>query len=175
MEEITSYLLPQDLKTLSGKRIIFVGIGSSYWASRFAEFLWREYYKGNAVTEFLSIQSFDFVKSRYPVSHKDIVVVFSHRGTKTFSIEALEYAKKSKAITILITGIGSPLNDETDFRIETCNQENCGAFTISLTSTITRIVQWIGLNNTGFLATNTQNVPVFFHAINNEEYIVNKK
>ncbi|HYX55911.1 MAG TPA: hypothetical protein VE818_07110 [Nitrososphaeraceae archaeon] len=34
--------LPLDLNTLHSKRVIFVGIGSSYWAARFAEFLWRE-------------------------------------------------------------------------------------------------------------------------------------
>jgi hypothetical protein len=27
--------------------MVFVGIGSSYWASRFAEFLWREHNKIN--------------------------------------------------------------------------------------------------------------------------------
>jgi glucose-6-phosphate isomerase len=25
------------------KKIVFAGIGGSYWAARFAEFLWREY------------------------------------------------------------------------------------------------------------------------------------
>ncbi len=34
-----------------------------------------------------------------------------------------------------------------DFRIETCKQENCGAFTISLTSAIVRIIQLIGYPN----------------------------
>ncbi|MGH9965370.1 MAG: SIS domain-containing protein [Nitrososphaeraceae archaeon] len=143
--------LPVDLSTTRASRIVFVGIGSSYWVSKFAEFLWREYNKTNAIAELLSVQSFDFVKSKYFVSHKDVVVVFSHRGTKTFSIGALEVAKKYGATTILITGIGSPLNNDADFRIETCAQENCGAFTVSLTSAIARIVQWIGLSNIEFL------------------------
>jgi hypothetical protein len=83
----------------------------------------------------------------------DITVVFSHRGTKTFSTRALEIAKESGATTVLITGIGSPLmtNGKTDFRIETCTQENCGAFTISLTSAITRIIPWIGMYDPVFL------------------------
>jgi hypothetical protein len=67
-------------------------------------------------------------------------------------MQALEIAKKNyQATTILITGIGSPPNPNADFRIETCTQENCGAFTISLSSAITRIVQWIGLSNKDFL------------------------
>ena len=56
-------------------------------------------------------------------------------------------SKKFGATTILITGFGSPDNTAADIRIETCPQENCGAFTISLTSAIARIIQWIGLLN----------------------------
>ena len=107
---------------------------------------------GSAITP-SAVQSFDFVRSKYVLSRNDIAVVFSHRGTKTFSIKTLEIAKKSGATTVLVTGIGSPLtaNNKTDFRIETCPQENCGAFTISITSAITRIIQWIGMYNAVFL------------------------
>jgi fructoselysine-6-P-deglycase FrlB-like protein len=31
--------VPEDLTSISPKKIVFVGIGSSYWMSRFAEFL----------------------------------------------------------------------------------------------------------------------------------------
>ena len=68
-----------------------------------------------------------------------------NKRSKTFSIQALEAAKKSGATTILITGSGSPDNTAADIKIETCPQENCGAFTISLTSAIARMFQWIGL------------------------------
>jgi DNA-binding MurR/RpiR family transcriptional regulator len=80
-----------------------------------------------------------------------IVVVFSHRGNKTFSMQALEIAKKVyPATTVLITGIGSPANSNADFQIETCPQENCGAFTISLSCALARIIQWIGVSNKDF-------------------------
>jgi glucosamine--fructose-6-phosphate aminotransferase (isomerizing) len=148
--------LPEKLKNLQTDRIVFIGIGSSYWVARFAEFLWREYNAGTSITTTTtpsSIQSFDFVRSKYVVSKNDFVVVFSHRGTKNFSMKALEIAKERGATTVLITGIGSPLATlgQVNFRIETCPQENCGAFTISLTSAITRIIQWIGMYNTVFL------------------------
>jgi DNA-binding MurR/RpiR family transcriptional regulator len=77
------------------------------------------------------------------ISPNDIFVVFSHRGTKTFSIQSLGVAKKSGATTVLVTGLGSPNNltsttaattTAPDMGIETCAQENCGAFTISLIS-----------------------------------------
>jgi DNA-binding MurR/RpiR family transcriptional regulator len=42
----------------------------------------------------IGVQSYDFVNSRYIVSPDDIVVIFSHRGTKTFSLRALEVAKE---------------------------------------------------------------------------------
>jgi len=134
-------------------RIIFVGIGSSYWAARFSEFLWREFVNPDSI----SLQSYDFVRSKYLISANDIFVVFSHRGTKTFSIQSLDLAKKSGATTVLITGLGSPENltsttttsgtTTPDIRIETCAQENCGAFTISLTSALVRMIQWPGLLN----------------------------
>jgi fructoselysine-6-P-deglycase FrlB-like protein len=144
--------IPIELKNIQANRIILIGIGSSYWVSRIAEFLWREHNTAASITPY-SIQSFDFVRSKHIVSKNDIAVVFSHRGTKTFSIKALEIAKDNGATTVLITGIGSPLttDSKTDFRIETCPQENCGGFTISLTSAITRIIQWIGMYNAEFL------------------------
>lgn len=137
--------LPSALSTINSdkRRIVFVGIGSSYWTARISEFLWSEYINPNCI----SIQSYDFVGSPHYLTANDIFVVFSHRGTKTFSIQALEVAKRFGAITILVTGFKSPNNRAADIRIETCPQENCRAFTISLTSAITRIIQWIGLFN----------------------------
>jgi fructoselysine-6-P-deglycase FrlB-like protein len=138
--------LPTKLPSLDFKRIYFIGIGSSFWAAKIAEFLWREYVKMDAI----AIQSYDFVSSRYFVSSDDIVAVFSHRGTKTFSLRALRMAKrKFNAYTILITGLQSPIATNADFRIETCPQENCGAFTISLTSAIIRVLQWIDIFASG--------------------------
>ncbi len=146
--------IPMELKTISYKKIVFVGIGSSYCVARIAEFLWRAYVIVNdtfKTIEPLSVQSFDFVRSYRAISNKDMVVVFSHRAGKTFSIQALEAAKNHGARTVLITGIGSPSNPKADFRLETCLQENSEAFTISVTSAITRVIQWIGLYDRSFV------------------------
>jgi glucosamine--fructose-6-phosphate aminotransferase (isomerizing) len=140
--------LPSDLATLDFKRMYFVGTGSSFWVAKIAEFLWREYVQRDAIT----IHSYDFVNSKYFVSTDDVVVVFSHRGTKTFSRRALEIAKEHyNATTVLITGLHSPISTNTDIRIETCIQENCGAFTISLTSAIVRILQWLDIYLAGLI------------------------
>lgn len=140
--------LPSRLSALDFKKIYFIGIGSSFWVAKIAEFLWREYVEMDAT----AVQSYDFVNSRYIVSPDDIVVIFSHRGTKTFSIRALEVVKEHfGATTVLVTGMGSPISINTDIRIETCPQENCGAFTISLTSAIVRIMQWIDMYSEGLI------------------------
>lgn len=140
--------LPSRLSALDFKKIYFIGIGSSFWVAKIAEFLWREYVQMDAI----AVQSYDFVNSRYIVSPDDIVVIFSHRGTKTFSLRALEVVKEHfGAMTVLVTGMGSPISINTDIRIETCPQENCGAFTISLTSAIVRILQWIDMYSEGLI------------------------
>ena len=151
--------LPAELKNIGHNRIIFVGIGSSYCIACLARLLWTKYVTTLSINpdrtfspvEPLSVESFDFVKSQYILSNNDIVVVFSHRGSKTYSTQALETAKNYGARTILITGIASPTNYNADLRIETCSQENSEAFTISVTSAIVRIIQWIGLYNTFLL------------------------
>ena len=143
--------IPSELKTIDYGKIVFVGIGSSYCVARIAEFLWRAYVMDTLINdspkiiEPLSVQSFDFVRSYHAISSNDMVVVFSHRAGKTISMQALEAAKNYGARTVLITGIGSPPNPKADFRLETCLQETSEAFTISVTSAITRIIQWIGL------------------------------
>jgi glutamine---fructose-6-phosphate transaminase (isomerizing) len=94
----------------------------------------------------LQYKAMTSVNSRYFVSANDVVVIFSHRGTKTYSKRTLEIAKERYgATTVIITGFRSPISANTDIRIETCPQENCGAFTISLTSAIVRILQWISV------------------------------
>jgi len=86
--------LPSAIYTINPtkRRIVFVGIGSSHWAARFSEFLWREFVNPDCI----SLQSYDLVRSKYLISPNDIFVVFSHRGTKTFSIQSLDVARKSR-------------------------------------------------------------------------------
>src|SRR5712691_2792550 len=161
-------------KRIPLRRTVFVGIGSSYWAARFSEFLWREFVNPDCI----SLQSYDFVRSKYLISPNDIFVVFSHRGTKTFSIQSLDLAKKSGATTILVTGLGSADNltstTTPDIRIETCAQENCGAFTISLTSALVRMIQWIGLSNKDIVERLKQTIDNIAFPMKMKEYVLPK-
>jgi DNA-binding MurR/RpiR family transcriptional regulator len=54
------------------------------------------------VVDITSVQSYDFVRTKYVISSNDIVLVLSHRGTESFGIRALEFAKICGATTILI-------------------------------------------------------------------------
>lgn len=91
--------LPRGLDTAfnlpTSGRLNFAGIGSSYWAARFSEFLWRDYVDVGGGRDPVSFQSFDFIRTGdLNIRPEDIVIVFSHRGTKTFSMQSLEIAKK---------------------------------------------------------------------------------
>jgi fructoselysine-6-P-deglycase FrlB-like protein len=79
----TNIPLPLGLNNLHSKeKTIFVGIGSSYWAPRFAEILWREH--SIQIVDVTYVQSYDFViTNQCVIVTNEIVVVFSHRGTKT--------------------------------------------------------------------------------------------
>lgn len=62
-----------------------------------------------------AIHSYDFVNSKYFLSANDVVIVFSHRETKTFSRRALEIAKiHYGVITVLITGSQSLISTNTN-------------------------------------------------------------
>jgi glucosamine 6-phosphate synthetase-like amidotransferase/phosphosugar isomerase protein len=96
-KELLDTKLPSKLESVlsSSKRLVFVGIGSSYWAARISEFLWRDYSKVDGGKDPISIQSFDFIKiPNLYLRPEDLVIVFSHRGTKIFSMQALDIAKK---------------------------------------------------------------------------------
>lgn len=129
---------PAWMDRLKKRDVHFVGIGSSYFAARLAEWLWRAHVGPRA----WAVSSFDFVRAPQPVRRGDVVVVFSHRGTKSFSVDAAARAKKAGAVTIGITGKESPWSG-LDHRLETTEQENTGGFTKSLTAALAWVVRWI--------------------------------
>ena len=147
----TEFVYPTDWSTIDAMHVVPSAITSSFATIPSGEFLWRDYANVDGRKDPISIQSFDFVKiPNLYLRPEDLVIVFSHRGTKIFSMQALDIAKKKYGTTtVLVTGIGSPISkpDTVDFRIETCAQETCGAFTISLTSAIVRIIQLIDYSN----------------------------
>jgi fructoselysine-6-P-deglycase FrlB-like protein len=124
---------------LKGRRMFFVGIGSSFHAAQIARWLWRRHVSPQA----FAVHSFDFVRLPEPVGPGDVVVLLSHRGNKSFSVEAAGMAHHLGAVTVGITGQGSSWRENLVHRLEASEMEDTGAFTKSLTCTLAWIARWI--------------------------------
>src|ERR1700723_793700 len=73
------------------ERITFVGIGTSLHAARVAESWTREFSSGRLWARYE--QSFELVHHPIALTANDAVVVITHTGTTTASLEALEMAR----------------------------------------------------------------------------------
>ena len=83
-------------------------------------------------------QSFEMVHHPVALGRNDAVVVITHTGATTASLEALRMARAAGAFTVAITGQMS--NDEirgANFHIETCEQEVAFAYSKSYTTALT--------------------------------------
>src|SRR5579859_3771150 len=112
IERILDSSLPAWMKT-KPERIFFVGVGTNFHAAKIAEWLWRRYVSPDA----WAVHSFDFVRMPQPVRAGDTVVLFSHRGTKSFTVEAAKMAAKLKTITVALTGEGGKWESPLAHRI----------------------------------------------------------
>ncbi|MGB8541349.1 MAG: SIS domain-containing protein [Candidatus Acidiferrales bacterium] len=112
------------------ERITFVGIGTSLHAARVAESWTREFSAGRMWAHYE--QSFELVHHPIAFTASDAVIVITHTGTTTASVEALSMARAAGALTVAITGEMSGEGVRgADFQIETCEQEVAFAYTKS--------------------------------------------
>jgi glucosamine--fructose-6-phosphate aminotransferase (isomerizing) len=119
-------------------RLWIVGIGSSLYTAQIAEhFLWH-LTAGRASVS--AAQSFEFVQYPPVLGSRDAVIVLSHTGTTTYSVEALALARRAGALTITISGEneGEAMRS-ADFLINACEQEVCFAYTKSFTTALARL------------------------------------
>lgn len=130
---------PPWMDGLKGRRTFFVGIGSSYHAAQIAQRLWRSYVSPRA----WAVNSFDFARAEQPVGRGDLAVLISHRGTKSFTVACAGAARRAGAVTVALTGRESPWRLDLAHRLETCEMEDTGVFTKSLTCTLAWIARWI--------------------------------
>lgn len=140
IREIMASPPPAWMAELRSRRIFFVGVGTSYHLAQVAKTLWRR----SVSVEAEAVHSFDFVRLPQPIRRGDVAVLFSHRGTKSFTVEAAGAAHKAGAVTVGVTGRGSPWSAQLTHRLETCELEDTGAFTKSMTTTLAWIALWIG-------------------------------
>jgi len=117
------------------ERITFVGIGTSLHAARVAQSWMREFSSGRLLTH--AEQSFELVHNPIAFTANDAVIVITHTGTTTASVEALRMARAAGALTVAITGEMSGEGVRSaDFQIETCEQEVAFAYTKSYTTAL---------------------------------------
>ena len=117
------------------ERITFVGIGTSLHAARVAESWMREFSAGRLWAHYE--QSFELVHHPIAFTAKDAVIVITHTGTTTASVEALRMARAAGALTVAITGEMSGEGVRgADFQIVTCEQEVAFAYTKSYTTAL---------------------------------------
>src|SRR6202020_3658863 len=117
------------------ERITFVGIGTSLHAARVAESWTREFSAGRIWAHYE--QSFELVNHPIAFTSKDAVIVITHTGTTTASVEALRVARAGGALTVALTGkmSGDGVRG-ADFQIDTCEQELAFAYTKSYTTAL---------------------------------------
>jgi len=130
---------PAWMDELRARPIYFVGVGTSFHLAQIAKALWRRHVSLSAH----AVHSFDFARLPQPARQGDVVVLLSHRGTKSYTVESASVARQAGALTVGITGVGSPWKENLDQRIETCELEDTGAFTKSMTTTLAWIARWI--------------------------------
>ncbi len=125
----------------SRQRILFLGIGSSYHAALLGEHFLRHLSAGRARAQVDT--SFQFVHYPIGVGPGDAVVVASHRGYKSYSVQAMERARAAGALTLAFTGDGGSQKIRgADFVIPTCEQENSFAHTKSYTTALAALARF---------------------------------
>ncbi len=117
------------------RRILLVGIGTSFHAAQVGTHLLRL-----AGVDAWATHSFEFVHYPRPLQSDECVIIISHRGSKLYSMQALQLAHAAHLYTIGITGKQSPLQG-ADSILETVAQDPSSAHSISYTGALTRLAQ----------------------------------
>jgi glucosamine--fructose-6-phosphate aminotransferase (isomerizing) len=117
------------------ERVFLSGIGTSWHACLVGELLLAQI--GGLGHRVRAFHSFEF-KNYWPdPGPKTGVIVVSHRGTKRFSLEALQKAKAGGSVGIAMTGLGSGEGLKiADYLLSTVEQESSAAHTVSYTTAL---------------------------------------
>ncbi len=117
------------------RRVLLAGIGTSHHAAQLGAFLLRA-----AGREAWAVASPDLAVYPFGLGPNDAVIVISHRGTKRYSVQAVERAKAAGAWCLGITGQGSPLAGPGQV-LFTVPQEQSSTHTASYTGALIVLAQ----------------------------------
>jgi glucosamine--fructose-6-phosphate aminotransferase (isomerizing) len=115
---------------LAGRRILLVGIGSSWHAAQHGAWLLRE---AGVAAE--AAHAADLVPYDRAIEGGDGVIVMSHTGGTGYSMQMLERARAAGAATVHVSGIGAGGD------LETTAAEASYAYTASHTGAMLRLAQ----------------------------------
>lgn len=116
-------------------RINFVGIGTSLHAAQIAA-QWMRHFTGGRFQAHFE-QSFEFIHGPIALDARDVVVIITHTGTSTASIESIRRAHEAGALTVAIVGHNSGEGARVaDLYVETCEQEVSFTYTKSYTTAL---------------------------------------
>ncbi len=92
-----------------------------------------------------AVHSFDFVLYGPPLTDRDAVVVVSHTGGKSYSVEALSRVQASGARFALVTGeAGAARHDAVEHLFITTPPEGSATYTFSYTSALAVLAHLAG-------------------------------
>jgi glucosamine--fructose-6-phosphate aminotransferase (isomerizing) len=115
-------------------RLYVVGIGTSWHAALMAEHFMRVYAGGMPG---YAVHSFDFVHYGPDLTDRDAVVVISHTGRKSYSVEALDRARRAGTSLALVAGEdGAERNADLEHLFVTVPPEGSATYTFSYTSAL---------------------------------------
>jgi len=117
------------------EQVFLSGIGTSWHACLVGELLLGQV--GRLGYRVRAFHSFEFRNYWPDPPPKSGVIVVSHRGTKRFSLEALQKAKAGGGLGVAITGRGSGEGLKiADYALTTVEQEDSAAHTVSYTTAL---------------------------------------
>jgi glucosamine--fructose-6-phosphate aminotransferase (isomerizing) len=115
---------------LKGRRLLLVGIGTSWHAAHHGAWMLRE-----AGVEAEPVHAADVAPCGRAISPEEAVIVLSHTGGTGYSMAMLERAREAGAETLHISGVGN------GGELETVAAEASYAYTASHTGALARLAQ----------------------------------
>jgi glucosamine--fructose-6-phosphate aminotransferase (isomerizing) len=126
---------PAWFKPPRGRKIFLVGVGTNHHAARIAAWLWSR-----AGLDARAVHSHDFVSRPYRLGPGDLGVFLSHRGSRSYTVQAEAAARRAGAETVIVTAEGSAW--KAPRRLTSGPLEDTGAFTQSFTTTLAWLLRW---------------------------------